>query len=65
MSTEIVETEKLILTRFYGGDKRGVCYQLNILDEDTSSWYYVTFERREFENLLTAIRKGVMYTKLK
>ena len=44
MSTEILEDDKLgiYLTRFFGGEKRGVCYQITVHNGCISDYVQLT-----------------------
>ena len=41
MSTELLENNGIYLTRFFGGTKRGVCYQISVNDPDTGAIRYI------------------------
>jgi hypothetical protein len=60
MSTEMVGTDRLALTRFYGGDERGVCLQVTIRELIGLSSYeegYITVNKREALELAEALLK--------
>jgi len=65
MSTEMKGTERLALTRFYGGDERGVCLQVTIRDLMGRSSYeegYITVNKTEAILLAEALLKFVYDT---
>jgi hypothetical protein len=65
MSTEMVGTDSLALTRFYGGDERGVCLQVTIREFIGRSSYeegYITVNKRESLLLADALLKFVYDT---
>ena len=65
MSTEMVGTDRLALTRFYGGDERGVCLQVTIRELMGRSSYeegYITVNKREALLLADALLKFVYDT---
>ena len=60
MSTEMKGTERLALTRFYGGEDRGVCLQVTVRELTGLSSYeegYITVSKREAIDLAEALLK--------
>jgi len=47
------------LTRFWGGEKRGVCYQITAPNED-GEYNYVQLSREDIRHLFNIIMKDVL-----
>jgi hypothetical protein len=66
MSTEMKGTERLALTRFYGGDERGVCLQVTIREFTGFNMVkdegWITVNKREALLLAEALLKFVYDT---
>ncbi len=65
MSTEMVGTERLALTRFYGGEERGLCLQATIREDMGPASYaegYITVNKTEAILLAEALLKFVYDT---
>ena len=50
MGTKILEIRRLSVKRFYGGDHRGVCYQINI------GTNYIQVTQKEFDAIIRTLR---------
>jgi hypothetical protein len=62
LSTGLLESNGLLLTRFYGGEARGVCYQITVEpDAGITGHYgdrtYIQLTARQVEELITALVK--------
>jgi len=58
MGTNIVEDDRYIVTRFYGGKDRGVSYQINIRDRSTNNvWKYIQISEKQLIKLVTKLLK--------
>jgi hypothetical protein len=59
MSTQLINSPEdgLFLTRFYGGDARGVCYQITVVDRNlnTAGSYHVQLTRAQVERIIIAL----------
>jgi hypothetical protein len=56
MSTDLIEgTNGVYLTRFYGGEKRGVCYQLATKD-DSGDYKYLQFTDSQMDDICLSYR---------
>ena len=56
MGTDIYEGHGIIITRFYGGAKRGMCYQVNFESVDNGI-VYIVYTENEFWNLINDLIK--------
>lgn len=52
MSTTIYEKDGVYVSRFYGGDKRGTCFQITV--ESFSEQGYVQLTKEQMMNVVNA-----------
>ena len=58
MGTKIFEKYGIHVKRFYGGEDRGVCYQITVNRFEGCAWTQLT--RKEYEDLLYCLTDSVV-----
>jgi len=58
MSTELMRTDNFSLTRYYGGEEKGVCYQLT---SNALASGYIQLTETEMLQLLSIANKEIPY----
>lgn len=53
MTNNLIETDELILTVFYGGIDRGTSYQINTRNFETNEWEHIQVTGPQMYQLLT------------
>ena len=56
MSKNLIEEEGFILTEFWGGNKRGTCYQINVFNYKKNVWEYVQVTDEQFTKIMRQVK---------
>lgn len=56
MSTQLFEGKRFTLTRFWGGDKRGVMYQITQYNETKKCYDFVQLNEKNIKLILRRIK---------
>ena len=59
MGTQLFQKNGIAVNRFYGGQERGVCYQITIIGSD-NKYYWVQLTEDQFKEFLAETIKAYL-----
>jgi len=59
LARNILKTDDIIITEFFGGKGRGSCFQINVKDCQTGEWRMIRITRSQLIRIIDFMVDGV------